>query len=56
LRPHTSDKAPISGALRKDNNPWRERGKKYLKNVIDMHLSLDCDQIISEQVMQIHLP
>jgi hypothetical protein len=21
LRPHTSDKAPISGALRKDNNP-----------------------------------
>lgn len=23
LRPHTSDNAPISGALRNDNRPWR---------------------------------
>lgn len=28
LRPHTSDNAPISGALRNDNRPWKGWGER----------------------------
>ena len=32
FRPHTSDKAPTSGALKNDNNPYEEKKKKLVQN------------------------
>ena len=30
LRPHTSDRAPIKGALRKDKRPWKKKDNNLL--------------------------
>lgn len=36
LRPHTSDNAPIRGALRNDNRPWKSKDKEILESKSDM--------------------
>lgn len=55
LRPHTSDSAPISGALRKDNRPWkgerrRGQGNKRMPEepvtACPPHPSADCFKAI----------
>ena len=30
LRPHTSDRAPIKGALRKDKRPWKKKRQQLI--------------------------
>lgn len=43
LRPHTSDRAPISGALRNDSRPWKKN--KKTKHVRTLCYGQQCNNL-----------